>query len=161
MSKYLRNLFFAVSVCGVAAAQSPQDSLADKIDVSRMVIAKLDHAAQNDPPPNVASSILVRVHKEATTFTALADSLSERIRKGDSPEATSMFTLYTQFVDLFGQYDLFVNLTTTRQLELGNVRTTSMAKEYFETKTFLEAATYAELMRMDEALRACHSSHPH
>jgi len=161
MSKLMHALVFSVSVCGIATAQSSQNSLADKIDVSRTIIAKLDRAAQNDPPPNFASSILVRVHKEATTFTGLADALSDRIRKGDSPEATSMFSLYTQFVDLYDQYGLFVDFTTTRQLEVGTVRTTSMAKEFFETKTFLEAATYAELLRMDEALRTCHSSHSH
>jgi hypothetical protein len=158
MSKLLlRTLIFATFVCGVAHAQS---NLADNIDVSRTIIAKLDRATQNDPPPNFASSILVRVHKEATTFIGLADALSEQIRKGGSPDATSMFSLYSQFIDLYDQYELFVNVTTTRQIELATVQTTSMGKEFFETKTFLEAATYAELMRIDDALQACHSSHP-
>jgi hypothetical protein len=150
---------FAGLVCSVAAAaQSTRNSLADHIDVSRTIIAKLDRAAQNDPPPNFASEILVRVHKEATTFIGLADTLSTRIREGDSPGASSMFNLYTQFTDLYDQYDLFVNVTSApRQIDLQKVRSVAMAQEFYETKTFLEAMALHEVMRTEDELRACRS----
>lgn len=87
-------------------AQFPNNSLADKIDVSRTIIAKLDRATQYDPPPDFAPLILVRAHKEATTFIEPADSTSLLLRKGGSPDATSMFNLYSQFIDLYDEYDL-------------------------------------------------------
>jgi hypothetical protein len=163
--RFLCILLSVTFFCSLAAAQAPQQNLADKIDISRTIIAKLDRAAQNDPPPNFASSILVRVHKEATTFAQMADSTSELLRKGQSPDASTMFSLYSDFTDLYDQYDMFVNVTSTvaanRKLELSTVMTVAMGKEYFDAKTFLEVATTAELMSMDEALRACRSSRSH
>ena len=155
-------LLVALSCYCCAAAQSSNSSLADEIDMSRTIVAKLDRAAQNDPPPNFASSILVRVHKEASTFTQMADSTSELLRKGGSPDATTMFSLYSDFTDLYDQYDMFVNVTSTitatRKIELEAVMSTAMGKEFFEAKSYLEVATTAQLMMLDDALRACHSS---
>jgi hypothetical protein len=143
----------------VVCAQANSTKLADSIDTSRTIIAKLDHATQDDPPPNVASSILVRVHQEAMSFITLADAVSTTIRDGGAPAGTSMFTLYSQFIDLFDQYELFTSVET-RRLGLDKVRSVAMGKEFFETKTLLEAATYVEMMRMEEELRSCRSPKP-
>ena len=150
-------LFFALCSFCAAAAQATSNTLADSIDTSRTIIAKLDHAAQDDPPPNFASSILVRVHKEATSFIELADFTSATVRRGDAPGGTSMFSLYSQFIDLFEQYELFTS-AETRPLALDKVRSVAMAKEYFDTKTFLEAATHLQITTMEEQLKSCLSA---
>lgn len=154
----MRNLWFLILAlcwsCG-AAAQATSNKLADNIDTARTIIAKLDHAAQDDPPPNFASSILVRVHREASDFISLADTVSASVRHGRSdPSPTSMFSLYSQFINLFEQFDLYTTVET-RPLALDKVRSTAMSQEYFETKTFLEAVTYALLLKTEEALSSC------
>ncbi len=143
----------------VVSAQANSNKLADSIDTSRTIIAKLDHAAQDDPPPNFASSILVRVHQEATSFITLADSVSTTVRHGGPPGGTSMFTLYSQFIDLFDQYELFTS-AETRPLELDKVRSVAMSKDFFETKTLFEVVTTSEIMRMEEELRSCRTPKP-
>ncbi|RZU29051.1 hypothetical protein [Edaphobacter modestus] len=156
----MRLLIFLVAglVCSVAAAQSTHPSLADRIDVSRTIIAKLDRAAQNDPPPNFASEILVQAHKDATTFIGLADMLSTSIREGKSAGASSMVNLYFRFTDLYDQYDLFANATSgPRQIDLQKVRSVDMAKEFYETKTVLQFAALGEVIRTEGELQACHS----
>jgi hypothetical protein len=140
----------------MAAAQGTGSKLADNIDTVRTIIAKLDHAAQDDPPPNFASSILVRNHNDAINFVSLADSVSASVRRGNDPDATSMFTLYSQFINLFDQFDFYTTVEA-RPLALDKVLSSSMSKEYFETKGYFEAVTYALVMRADEELKACHS----
>jgi hypothetical protein len=103
------------------AAQGTGNKLADNIDIGRTIIAKLDHAAQEDPPPNFASSILVRNHNDAVNFINLADSVSASVRQGSNPDATSMFTLYSQFINLFDQFDLYTTVET-RPLEHFSLR---------------------------------------
>jgi hypothetical protein len=142
------------------AAQGTGNKLADNIDIGRTIIAKLDHAAQEDPPPNFASSILVRNHNDAVNFINLADSVSASVRQGSNPDATSMFTLYSQFINLFDQFDLYTTVET-RPLALDKVHSSSLSKEYFETKTYFEVATYALVMKTEDELKACHSSKPH
>jgi hypothetical protein len=114
-------------------------------------------AAQDDPPPNFASSILVQVHKEAASFIELADATSTTVRRGDAPGGTSIFSLYSQFIDLYERYELFMS-AETRPLALDKVRSVAMAKEYFDTKTFLEAATYLQITTMEEQLKSCLSA---
>jgi hypothetical protein len=104
----------------VVSAQANGSKLADSIDTGRTIIAKLDHAAQDDPPPYFASSILVRVHQEAISFISLADAVSTTVRHGGAPAGTSLFTLYSQFIDLFDQYELFTS-PETRPLGLDKV----------------------------------------
>jgi hypothetical protein len=152
-------LLLALCSSGAVSAQATNNTLADNIDTSRTIIAKLDHATQDDPPPNFASSILVRVHQEATSFIALADAVSTTVRRGDSPGGTSMFSLYSQFIDLFDQYELFTS-AETRPLALDKVRSVAISKEFFETKTFLETATYLQLSTMEEQLKSCFSARP-
>jgi hypothetical protein len=84
-------VLLALCSSGAVSAQATNNTLADNIDTSRTIIAKLDHATQDDPPPNFASPILVRVHHEAASFIALADAVSTTVRRGDSPGGTSMF----------------------------------------------------------------------
>jgi len=143
----------------MASAQGTGNKLADNIDTSRTIIAKLDHAAQADPPPNFASSILVRNHNDAATFINLADSVSASVRRGNDPDATSMFTLYSMFINLFEQFDLYTTVEA-RPLELDKVRSTSMSKEYFNTKSYFELATYALVANADEELKKC-ANRPH
>ncbi len=76
----------------VVSAQGSTSRLADSIDSSRTIIAKLDHAAQSDPPPNFQTSILVRQHQDATSFIALADSVSTIVRNGGAPVAHQCFS---------------------------------------------------------------------
>ena len=147
-------LLLALFQSGVASAQGTGNKLADSIDTSRTIIAKLDHAAQEDPPPNVASSILVRVHQEAISFLSLADSVSTTVRRGSDPGATSMFTLYSEFINVFEHFELYTSIET-RPLALDKVQSVAMSKEYFETKTFLEVATYAVVLNTEEALKTC------
>jgi len=146
------------SSCAVSA-QAQSNALADSIDTSRTIIAKLDHATEDDPPPNFASSILVRVHQEATSFIALADAVSTTVRRGDAPGGTSMFSLYSQFIDLFDQYELFTSVET-RPLALDKVRSVAMSKEFFETKTLLQIATDRQIATMEEQLKSCPSARP-
>jgi hypothetical protein len=143
-----------------AAAQGSGNKLADNIDTGRTIIAKLDHAAQDDPPPNFASSILVRTHNDAVNFINLADSVSASVRRGNDPDATSMFMLYSQFINLFDQFD-FYTTAEARPLALDKVRSVSMSKEYSETKSYFEVATYALVMRAEDELKACHSAKSH
>jgi hypothetical protein len=143
----------------MVSAQGTGNRLADNIDTGRAIIAKLDHAAQDDPPPNFASSILVRNHQDVVNFIKLADTVSASVRRGNDPDATSMFTLYSEFINLFEQFDLYTTVET-RPLALDKVRSTSMSKEYFETKTYFEVVTYAVVMRMEEELKSCHSPKP-
>jgi hypothetical protein len=70
-----------------------------------------------------------------------------------------MFSLYSQFIDLFDQYELFTS-AETRPLELDKVRSVAISKEFFETKTFLETATYLQLSTMEEQLKSCFSARP-
>lgn len=143
----------------MVSAQSTGNKLADNIDTGRTIIAKLDHAAQDDPPPNFASSILVGKHQEAVNFISLADTVSASVRRGDDPDATSMFTLYSEFINLFEQFDLYTSVET-RPLALDKVHSSTMSKEYFETKTYFEAVTYAVVMRTEEEMKSCHSPKP-
>jgi hypothetical protein len=143
----------------MVSAQGTGNKLADNIDSGRTIIAKLDHAAQDDPPPNVASSILVRNHQDALHFISLADTISASVRHGNDPDATSMFTLYSEFINLFEQFNLYTSVET-RPLALDKVRSTSMSIEYYETKTYFETATYAFVMRTEEALKSCNSATP-
>ncbi len=139
----------------MASAQGTGSKLADNIDTGRTIIAKLDHAAQDDPPPNFASSILVRNHHDATNFISLADSVSASVRLGNDPDATSMFTLYSQFINLFDEFELY-STVETRPLALDKVRSSSMSKEYLETKSYFEVVTYALVMKAEDELKACH-----
>jgi len=148
-------LSLALFASCMASAQGTGNKLADNIDTGRTIIAKLDHAAQDDPPPNFASSILVRNHKEAVDFISLADSVSASVRRGNDPDATSMFTLYSQFINLFDQFEVYTT-AETRPLALDKVRSASMGKEYFETKGYFEVVTYALIMRTEEELKDCH-----
>jgi hypothetical protein len=79
------------------------------------------------------------------------------VRRGNDPDATSMFTLYSQFIDLFDQFNLYTTVET-RPLALDKVHSVSMSKEYFETKSYFEVVTYALVMRAEDELRACHSA---
>lgn len=145
----------------MAAAQGTGNKLADNIDTGRTIIAKLDHAAQDDPLPDFASSILVRNHNDAVNFISLADSVSASVRRGNDPDATSMFTLYSQFINLFDQFDLYTKVET-RSLALDKVvRSSSMSEEYFETKSYFEVVAYALVMRAEDELKACHSTKSH
>ena len=137
-------LLLALFSSFMAGAQSTGNKLADNIDTARTIIAKLDHAAQDDPPPNFASSILVRNHRDAVNFISLADSVSASVRLGSDPDATSMFTLYSQFINLFDLFELYTTVET-RPLALDKVRSSSMSKEYFETKSYFEAVSYTHL----------------
>lgn len=143
-----------------AGAQGTGNKLADNIDTGRTIIAKLDHAAPDDPPPNFASSILVRNHNDAVNFINLADSVSASVRRGNDPDAAAMFTLYSQFINLFDQFDLYTTVET-RPLALDKVRSVSMSKEYFETKGYFEVVTFALVMRAEDELKACHSAKSH
>jgi hypothetical protein len=60
----------------MVSAQGTGNRLADNIDTGRTIIAKLDHAAQGDPPPNFASSILVCNHQDAVNLISLAPKRS-------------------------------------------------------------------------------------
>lgn len=139
----------------MVSAQGTGNKLADNIDTGRTIIAKLDHAAQDDPPPNIASSILVRNHQDALNFISLADTVSASVRRGNDPDAASMFTLYSKFISLFEQFDFYTSVET-RSLALDKVHSTAMSKEYFETKTYFEDVTYAVVMRTEEELKSCH-----
>jgi hypothetical protein len=143
----------------MVSAQGTGNKLADNIDTARTIIAKLDHAAQDDPPPNFASSILVRNHQDAQTFISLADTVSASVRRGNDPDATSMFSLYSEFINLFEQFDLYTSVET-RPLALDKVHSTAMSKDYFETKTYFEVITYAIVMRTEDELKSCRSPKP-
>lgn len=152
-------LLLVLCSSSVVSAQANSTKLADSIDTGRTIIAKLDRAAQDDPPPNFASSILVRVHQEATSFISLADAVSTTVRHGGAPAGTSLFTLYSQFIDLFNQYDLFTSVEA-RPLGLDEVRSVAMSKEYADTKSLLQLTTYVEMTRMEDALKSCRSQGP-
>jgi len=143
----------------MVSAQGTGNRLADNIDTGRTIIAKLDHAAQDDPPPNFASSILVSNHQDAVNFIKLADTVSASVRRGNDPDAMSMFTLYSEFINLYEQFDFYTTVET-RPLALDKVRSTSMSKEYVETKTYFEVVTFAVVMRMEGELKSCHSPKP-
>lgn len=93
--RFISGTVLALLCCCPVVAQA-QQKLADEIAVSRTIIAKLDHAIQNDPPPNFAAESLVRAHREATTFIELADATSEELRQGQPPNAFSLLSIYTQ-----------------------------------------------------------------
>ena len=140
-------------------AQASDKSLADEIAVGRTIIAKLDHAARNDSPPNFGSEILVRVHKEATSFEELADATSEELRKGQPPNPTTLFSIYTAFRDLYDEYDEFVNITSKR-IELAGVRSVATAREYAEVKAYLEAETLLEMSKLNDQVQGCKTAQP-
>jgi hypothetical protein len=67
----------------MVSAQGTGNKLADNIDTGRTIIAKLDHASQDDPPTNFGSSIIVRNHQNAVKFISLADTVSASVRRGN------------------------------------------------------------------------------
>lgn len=143
-----------------AASPSTGNQLADNLDTSRAIIAELDHAAQDDPPSNFASSILVRNHNDAIDFINLTDSVSASVRRGNEPDATSMLTIYNQFINLFSQFDEY-STSETRPLELDKVQSVSMSQEYFETKSYFEIVTSALVSKLEDELRGCRSANSH
>lgn len=150
-------LLLALILPCITSAQASNAQLADSIDTARTIIAKLDHATQNDPPPNFGASIIVNTHHQATSFISFADDVAASVRKGQAPEGTSMFLLYSQFIDLFDMYEFFTS-AESRPLELDKVRSVALSKEYATAKTDLQTGVESEIFRMEQELKACPSS---